>query len=156
MAKHLVRNNSRHRLVWAGRLRFRPGQQMWLSDELLGLVQRHIDSGAFIVLAVQGAAVPVPEPAPAIEPELAPEPAPEPAPAIEPEPAPAIEPELAPAIEPEPALEPAPLSPSHSSAELKAMRLAELRPLAASLGIGHSGIRKADLVAAILATQGES
>jgi hypothetical protein len=148
MAKHLVRNNSRHRLVWAGRLRFRPGQQMWLSDELLGLVQRHIDSGAFIVLAVQGAAVPVPEPAPAIEPELAPEPAPEPAPAIEPEPAPAIE--------PEPALEPAPLSPSHSSAELKAMRLAELRPLAASLGIGHSGIRKADLVAAILATQGES
>jgi hypothetical protein len=148
MAKHLVRNNSRHRLVWAGRLRFRPGQQMWLSDELLGLVQRHIDSGAFIVLAVQGAAVPVPEPAPAIEPELAPEPAPEPAPAIEPE--------LAPAIEPEPALEPAPLSPSHSSAELKAMRLAELRPLAASLGIGHSGIRKADLVAAILATQGES
>jgi hypothetical protein len=140
MAKHLVRNNSRHRLVWAGRLRFRPGQQMWLSDELLGLVQRHIDSGAFIVLAVQGAAVPVPEPAPAIEPELAPEPAPEPAPAIE----------------PEPALEPAPLSPSHSSAELKAMRLAELRPLAASLGIGHSGIRKADLVAAILATQGES
>lgn len=132
MAKHLVRNNSRHRLVWAGRLRFRPGQQMWLSDELLGLVQRHIDSGAFIVLAVQGAAVPVPEPAPAIEPELAP------------------------AIEPEPALEPAPLSPSHSSAELKAMRLAELRPLAASLGIGHSGIRKADLVAAILATQGES
>lgn len=155
MAKHLVKNASMHRLVWAGRLRFRPGQQMWLNDEQLGLVQRHIDGGAFVVLAVKGG--PTPAPAPVSEPEPAPAPEPEPElppePELAPEPEPVPEPEPAPVPEPEPAPDP---EPAHTEASLKAMRLAELRPIATAMGIGHSGVRKADLVVAILAHPSEA
>ena len=121
-------------MVWAGRLRFTPGQQMWIKDEQFGLVEKHIESGLFAVLQSIGV-----EAAP--EPVSEPEPAPEPEPVSEPEPAP----------EPEPELEMDEPTVVYTEATLKSMKLAELRPLAENLGISHSGVRKAALISLILA-----
>ena len=57
-------------MVWAGRLRFTPGQQMWIKDEQFGLVEKHIKSGLFAVLqsiGVEAAPEPVSEPEPELE-----------------------------------------------------------------------------------------
>ena len=115
-------------MVWAGRLRFTPGQQMWIKDEQFGLVEKHIKSGLFAVLQSIGV-------------EAAPEPVSEPEPAPEPEPV----------SEPEPELEMDEPTVVYTEATLKSMKLAELRPLAENLGISHSGVRKAALISLILA-----
>ena len=144
MAKYLVKNTNEFRLVWAGRLRFRPGQQMWVKDTDLGLVQKHIDSGLFSVLSISG-----------IVEEAAPAPAPEPVEVVETpaaEPEPVEEPKSAPSSEPEEKAEPEPVA--YTESQLKSMLLAELRPLAESMGISHSGVRKAALIALILEAQG--
>ena len=131
MAKYLVKNSDEYRLVTIGRLRWTPGRQMWVSDEVFSLqkVQALISSGIFQVLQTEGL----------IEPEV-----------VEPEPEEVIEPE--PPVEvPVPVkLEVAPPSkPSRSS--LTALKVAELRVLASDAGIPWTGLRKQQLIDALLA-----
>lgn len=126
MPKYLIKSLHLHRPVSVGRLRWKPGQQMWVDGELHGSskVQSLLASGQLEVLQVRGLPEPEPE-----EPQVE-----EPS-----EPA-----EVA--VEPEMEDEPLVLTES----QLSSMRVAELRELATTLGVSWSGLRKAELVDAIL------
>ena len=129
MPKYLVKNLSEHRSVSVGRLKWTPGRQMWVDEELLGTrkVQSLLEGGRFAVLQTRG----LPEPEPAAE---------EPSPVVVEEPV--VEEVPSPSSEETPPL---------TKSQLSSMKVAELRKLASSMEIFTSGLRKAELIEAILA-----
>ena len=139
MAKYLVKNSDEFRTASVGRLRWSPGQQMWIGDEVFSdrKVQSFVASGRFQVLQTRGLAAVPPEPE---APEVALE-------VEEPQPAPpdVLEPEEHAEEEELPAL-------ALTRTNLTSMRVAELREVASSLEVPWAGLRKAALVDAILAS----
>ena len=143
MAKYLIKNVNEFRTVELGRLRFSPGQQMWIEDELFGhrKVQSLIKQGVFSTLQAKG----LPEPE-VVESVPAPEPSAE---APDPEEVEVSEP----AVEEQPEVEEkeeAEAPPALSKSELSKMKVADLRDLADSRDVFWKGLRKADLIDALL------
>ena len=149
MAKYLIRNVDEYRMVRIGRLRFSPGRQMWIDSELFShsKVQSLISDGIFSVLQVEGLPSPEPEEEPEEVIELVPEPAPEP------EPEPEVEEEV-PLVEEEDDGEEDEVEELELTLEfLSAMKVADLRVLADNLDVAWSGLRKAQLIEALLSEE---
>ena len=138
MAKYLIKNIDSFRLASFGRLRWRPGQQMWVDGEVFShrRVQSLIESGQLSVLQASG--LPEPE-VPEVEPEVEEVVAPEPEPEVE-----------APEVEERPVEESEEVAPALTYSDLSSKRVAELRDLASSMDIPWAGLRKAELIDAIL------
>lgn len=135
---------------------------MWLSEEIYSKksVQRLLELKRIVLVRVDGepsappaaAAPPAPKPAPEPEPvvEASPEPEPEPAPEPEPEPE-EVEEDAQEEEEEEP--EPEEAAQVYTESELSALTLPYIRPIASKAGIDTSGMRKADIIQAILDSQ---
>ena len=142
MTKYLIRNVDEYRMVSIGRLRFTPGRQMWIDSELFShsKVQSLISDGIFSVLQVEGLPSPEPEEEPEEVVEAAPEIAEEPE--VEEEIVLPEEDDAGEVVEDE--------EPEFTHASLSSMRVAELRTIADSMDLAWSGLRKAELIEALL------
>lgn len=142
MADYLVKNVDEFRTVTVGRLRWSPGRQMWISDELFShrKVQSLVEGGVFSVLQSRGVVTEEPLEEPAVE-----------------------EAEEAPSPLPEATEEPLDERPveaeeevfDFSESQLKSKKVAELRDLADSMSVSWAGLRKAELISALLSVGAE-
>ena len=156
MAKYLVKNVDEYRTVGIGRLRFTPGRQMWIDAELFShsKVQSLVQRGALSVLQIQG--LPEPEVLEAAPAEV--QSAPAEASSFEPSETPALEPAppaLGPVVEEEEEEEEEEDVQPLKKSQLTHMRVAALRELAESRGVSWLGLRKAELISALLGEEEE-
>jgi outer membrane biosynthesis protein TonB len=177
MAKYLIRNNRKNRIVSIrGRILAsvhssvdnKPGE-MWLSEEIYSKksVQRLLELKRIVLVRVDGepsappAAAAAPKPAPV--PEPAPEPVPEPvveepAPEPEPEPEPEVEEDSIAVVQEDGDIVPASQADEegthvYTESELSDLTLPYIRPIAKKMGVDTSGMRKAEIIQAILDSQ---
>ena len=134
MVKYLIKNVDEFRQVRLGRLRFNPGTQMWVDEELHDhrKTQSLVSSGILSVLAVRGkeeASVPIAE-------EVVVPPAQE-----------VVEEPLS---EDRVTVEPLSVEASLTRKELTSMKVVQLKEIATEKGISFKGLRKAALIDALL------
>ena len=175
MAKYLVQNGRKRRVVSIfgqvlasemSSLTRTPGT-LWLTEDQFNSdrIQRLLELKRLKLVKTEGVPAPkaeAPSPPPAPEPEPEPEPAPEPAPEPEPEPEAVEEPESeevddssVAVVQDDGDIVPASEADedgahSYTEEELSALTLPYIRPIAKKLDIDITGLRKAEIIQAIL------